>query len=172
MSSDGKTVAFTKDREIHLLPVTPEGRAAGIERTLVRENLATWYPVWVPGDREIVYQLGRDRSVIRRVGVREGAKPRDNGSIDEEFNLLSFAPKGGQVLAEVGFHDDSFWRIDLQAPKPHFEKLRQLPWNVTNLTLSPDGLQLLYTMDTRGGLRILHGQHRRDSTTPPLLNSI
>lgn len=170
MSSDGKTLAFTKDGELHLLSVTPEGRAAGIERTLVRENLAIWHPVWVPGDREIVYQLDRDRSVIRRVEAREGAKPRDNGSIDGEFNILSFVPKGGPVLAEVQFHDDSYWRIDLQALEPHFEKLRRLPWNVGNLTLSPDGRRLLYTVARRGGSEFFTS--KIDGTAPRLLFSL
>ena len=122
LSPDGKTVAFVKARELHLLPLTPDGRAAGPEKTLIRESIAPADPVWVPGNRDIVYELGRDRSVIRRIEAREGARARNtgSGSIDGDFNLLSFSPNEGPVLAEVASHDDSFWRVDLQGAQTAF----------------------------------------------------
>jgi Tol biopolymer transport system component len=147
---DGKTLAFARDREIRLLPVTRDGHAAGVEATLVRENFNITSPAWVPGTNDIVYLLRRNRSVIRRIDAHNGAKPRDDGSIDGEFNLLAFAPTGKPVLAEVGSHDGSLWRMDLQAHEPGFDKLRQLPWNVNNLSLSPNGQTVLYTQSTRG----------------------
>jgi dipeptidyl aminopeptidase/acylaminoacyl peptidase len=104
----------------------------------------------VPGTNEIIYLLSRDSSVIRRIDARPGAKPRDDGSIDGEFNRLAFAPTGGPVLAEVASRDDSFWRIDLHAHEPKFDRLRRLPWNVANLNVSPNGKTVLYTRSTRG----------------------
>jgi Tol biopolymer transport system component len=169
-SGDGKTLAFVKDREIHLISLTREGKAAGPERTLVRESLAVSLPAWVPGDHEIVYQFGWDHSVIRRVEVREGAKSHDDGSIDGEFNGLAFSSKGGPVLAEVASHDDSFLRMDLQSAEPHFETLRRLPWNVANLTLSPHGQRLLYTRSTRSRSEFFTSNP--DGTAPHLLFSL
>ena len=150
LSPDGKTLAFVRDHEIRLLALTRDGHSAGVETTLVREKLTIMSPAWVPGTNEIIYLLLQDRSVIRRIEARAGARPRDNGSIDGEFNMISFGPPGKRVLAEVESHDDSFWRMDLRAHEPHFEKLRRLPWNVTNLSLSPNGEAVLYTRYTRG----------------------
>jgi hypothetical protein len=107
-----------KRGELRPRALTTDGRAAGAEKTQVRENLDLMNPVWVPGTNDIVYQLGVDRSVIRRVEACEGARPRDSWTIDGDFDLLSFSPNGGPVLAVVVSHDDSFWRIDLQAPEP------------------------------------------------------
>lgn len=170
LSPDGKTLAFVSDREIRLLPLTRDGHAAGVETTLVRENLPIINPAWVPGTNEIVYLLSRDSSVIRRVGARPVAKPRDDGSIDGEFGRLSFAPIGGPVLAEVASRDDSFWRIDLQAHEPRFDELRRLPWNVANLSLSPDGQTLVYTVSTRG--RSEYYRSNIDGTGAKLLFSL
>jgi Tol biopolymer transport system component len=151
LSPNGETLAFVRNREIRLISLTRGGRAAGSERTLVREPLNIMHLVWVPKSNEIAYLLSEDRSVIRRIEARQGAKPRNAGSIAGEFNLLSLSPSGGQALAEIEVHDDSYWRIELQAPDPHFEKLRRLPWNVSNLRLSPDGQKVLYTVSALGG---------------------
>ena len=150
LSSDGKTVAFVRGREIHLLPVTPEGRPAGAEKTLVTESIDVTEPEWVPHTDDLVYSFFEDRSVLRRIAARPGAMPRDSTIIDGEFESLSFARAGEQVVAGVYLHDDSYWRIDLQSPNPRSEKIRHLPWNVHNLTLTPDGRSVLYTVSTRG----------------------
>ena len=57
-----------------------------------------------------------------------------------------------------------------RAPKPHFEKLRQLAANVANMTISPDGKKLLYTKATRGKSEFYLSQV--DGTEPHLLYSI
>jgi Tol biopolymer transport system component len=149
VSPDGLSLAFVRDREIRLIALTNEGRAAGPETLLVREPLKIFRPRWVPNTRDLLYLMQEDRSVIRRIEARPGAKPRDAGSIDGEFLDLTLSP-GGAVLAEVYQHIDSYWRIDLKASDLSFEKIRTLPWNVHNLRLAPDGKSLLYTVYSRG----------------------
>ncbi len=150
VSPDGSTLAFVNDGGIHLRPLSRDGRAAGSETTLVREPLKISHLAWVPTTNDLLYLMLQDRSVVRRIEARPGAKPLDAGTIDGEFLQLALAPQEGPVLAEVYQHDDSYWRIDLQAPSPHFEKIRRLPWNVHNVRLAPDGKSLLYTVYSRG----------------------
>jgi len=154
LSPDGKTLAFVRDREIHLLALTRDGHAVGVETTLVREPLTIIHPAWIPGTNELVYLLLEDRSVVRRIEARQGAKPADAGSVDGEFDILSPAPDGGSVLGEVRSHDDSYWRIDLRSPDPHFEQLRRLPWNARSLRLAPDGQKVLSTVSARGASQL------------------
>jgi Tol biopolymer transport system component len=150
LSTDGRTLTFVRGRELWLLPLTREGRTGGAAKLLVRETGRISAPAWVPGTNEIVYLLSEDRSLIRRVAARPGSAPRDAGNIDGEFNLLSPTGKGGHLLADVETYDNSVWKIDLQSPNPHFEKLRTLGWNVSDLRVSPDGRTVLYALQARG----------------------
>jgi Tol biopolymer transport system component len=150
LSPDGRTLAFVFGDEIHLLPVAPDGSRASGETTLAKESKPVGHVVWFPGGGEILYTLATDRSLARRISTAPGAMPRDQGRIDGEFTSFVFASQGGPVLANVVLHDNSFLRLDLHAPEPHFEKLRQLPWNVDNLTVSPDGDSVVYTLATGG----------------------
>ena len=149
VSPDGLTLAFVRDREIRLIALTNEGRAAGPETLLVREPLKIFRPKWLPNTHDLLYLMQEDRSLIRRIEARPGAKPRDAGSIDGEFLDLALSPEGA-VLAEVYRHDDSYWRIDLHASNSSFEEVRALRWNVHNLRIAPDGRSILYTVYSRG----------------------
>ncbi len=149
ISPDGSMLAFKHNGEIHLLPVTRDGKPAGPDAILVREQLGIYTLTWLPRSRELIYVTLRDGSTIHRVEARAGAVPRDAGHNDGEFLAFAFAP-GVPALAEVYQYDNSLWRIDLQAANPHFEKQRGLAWNVHHLVLSPGGQSLLYTEYTRG----------------------
>ena len=150
VSPDGRTLGFVRDREIHVLAITRDGRPAGTESMLVRENGAIQHLTWDPEHNDIVYLLGEDSSTIHRIESLKGAKPRDGETIDGRFNALSPSGNGGPFLAEIESYDDSFWRVDLRSHDPHPEKLRSLRWNVHNLKLSPDGKRLLYSVYVHG----------------------
>ncbi|HVP00500.1 MAG TPA: hypothetical protein VMT15_20650 [Bryobacteraceae bacterium] len=149
ISPDGSTLAFKNNGEIHLRPVTPEGKPAGPDTVLLREQLGIYTLTWLSGSRELIYTTLKDGATIHRVEARAGAVPRDAGHNDGEFLAFAFT-RAAPALAEVYQYDNSLWRIDLQAANPHFEKQRGLAWNVHNLVLSPDGQSLLYTEYTRG----------------------
>lgn len=150
VSRDGRMLAFARNHEIHLLSIAPDGRALGPDTTLIREAGTISQITWDSSRNEILYLISEDRSVIHRIEARQGAKPRAAETIDGEFNMVSLSGAGGPVLAEVETYDDSFWKIALQSPKPRFEKIRGLRWNVGNLKLSSDGRTALYSVHTGG----------------------
>ncbi|HXP84543.1 MAG TPA: hypothetical protein VN841_07480 [Bryobacteraceae bacterium] len=139
---------------LFVLPLTPDGRAAGAERMVTLDPLSAANPVWI-SNREIAYSTGGDSSLLRVVEAREGAVPRDAGSINGEVLSLARSSTEGTVLATNWAHDDSFWRVDLKAASPRLEKIRQLPWNTSGLRLTPDGKQVVYHIASRGKSQML-----------------
>jgi Tol biopolymer transport system component len=148
LSPDGRTLAYAWKREIHLLPVGPDGRLQGRGSILVTEPQPIGTLTWASGD-EIAYTFSTDRSAIRAIAVQPASKPRKFGSVDGDIYRLVFGA-GGLALADAVLHDNSYWRLDLQSSGPRFEKLRQLPRNADNLRVSPDGNTVVYSVSTDG----------------------
>jgi len=98
-----------------LIPLSADGHSAGADTIIVREPIGIMQPVWLPGAREIAYLFSKDRSIIRRIAASPGAKPRDDGMIDGEFLSLCPQAAGRPTIACIYVHDNSLWRIDLQA---------------------------------------------------------
>lgn len=169
VSPDGKTVAYVRDGGLFMLRLTPDGHAAGPEQTVVRDPLSAVNPVWI-SNREIAYSANRDISLLRMVEAREGAISRDVGNIDGEILTLSRSSTEGAVLATNWAHNDSYWRVDLKAPSPRLEKIRQLPWNVSPLSPTPDGKQVLYAVHSHGKSQLVLSD--LDGTNPHQLFEI
>ncbi len=154
VSPDGKTVAYVRDGGLFTLPLTPDGHAAGSEKTVVKDSLGAGNPVWI-SNREIAYSAAREAPLLHIVEAHEAAKPRDVGTIDGDIFMLARSSAERTVLATYRAHDDSYWRVDLKAAHPRLKKIRQLPWNTWRLRLTPDGKQVLYGVHSRGKSQML-----------------
>ncbi len=170
VSRDGKLLAFARNNEIHLLPIAPDGRALGSDTTLIREAGTISQITWDFRTNEILYLVSQDLSVIHRIKPRPGAIPRAAETIDGEFNVVSMPADRSIALAEVETYHNSLWKIDLQATRPRFEKVRDLPWNVDNLKLSTDGRTALYSVHTGGHSEIFTS--KADGAEPKRLFTI
>ena len=150
VSGDGKTLAFVHGHEIQLLPLTPEGLAAGAVVKLVGEASRISALTWTPDGHDIAYVLLGDRSLVKCVAADPGAAPRDVARVDGELVSLS-ASQAGKLVGEATVSRSSLWALALRVPgsRPVFRQ--DLPWNAEVTRVSPDGSKLAYAVPEDAG---------------------
>jgi Tol biopolymer transport system component len=144
-SRTGEKVAFVRDNEILLLPLTAEGEPAAEATKLIYEPLGISSLTWAPDNNEIIYVPLEDRSLIKWVAARPGAAPRDVGRV--EGSLVSLvASSSGELVGEVMRGKNSLWATDPRGADSRPFLIQELPWNAGPAKVSPDGRKLAYSL--------------------------
>ena len=131
-------------------PLSDPFHAVPEERRLGSEDSYFAGPVWIGGGKELLYAT-RGLNPLHRVSLVAGAKPEVVPGIDDQSEIISLDQNSsGAIVAEVWRHDSTFWRMDLQTPQPHFEKIQAIPHTHTRYCVSPDGRRVVFVSD--GGL--------------------
>jgi Tol biopolymer transport system component len=150
VSPDGRTLAYERNNSLIVRSLSDPFHAMAPERKVATEDSYFAGPVWTSGGKQLLYAT-RGLNPLHRVSLIAGAKPEVVPGIDDQSEIVSLDQNSsGSIVAEIWRHDAAFWRMDLRAPQPHFEKIQAIPHTRARYCVSPDGRRVAFISD--GGL--------------------
>lgn len=157
LSSDGRTLAFLRNRktgtrDIYLLQLDGNLRAAGPPRRLTYEDGLLTAPVWMPGDEEVAYAIMVDFSWTWRCVSRRTGASRRLEAFDQLRPNIVFSPDGKYVAHSHSQADLDIHRVDLETGE---ESPAIVSTRIdANPHLSPNGAEVVFASDRRGQIDI------------------
>lgn len=154
VSADGKTMAFVRDHEIRMLPLSPDLGVANRETVVAREPRAIGVPAWTKDGTALVYSIWGECEEVHRVAARAGAIPTQIKDIPAGIRLSGSANKSQAVLGYRSDETVTSYTLDLQASDPRFVAGPE-PTGAHLPARSPDGRRIAYSACSMGASEIL-----------------
>lgn len=160
VAPDGHALAFVRagvytTYDLHVLPMTPEGRPSGPPKKIDLPTYAVSEMAWSADSHDLIFSTVGSRSTLSRLPADGSGKPQFMGLSDAYFPSVSV--RGNRLVYSEHVGDTNIWALNLfdaNRAKGPARTLVASSLRDVNPHYSPDGKKIAYSSNRGGNYEI------------------